>query len=260
MNSAYKHTFSNSARTLWSNIRDLVRDEAAFLIGLLTVAFLTFGFAILADEVIEGDLSAFDNMVVIALHANGNLSDPLSPPWFVETVRDVTALGSNSVLGLFLLALIGYFILIRRRGTAVLMTVAMLGGWIVSTMLKIGFDRPRPDTFHAARVFTASFPSAHATLSAIFFLTTGTLLARMTVVWHLKIYFMVIAVLLTVLTGLSRVYLGVHYASDVLAGWSIGCAWAILCCAMALKLQKRAVEPTVEITRQRDKITTTLSS
>ncbi len=123
-----------------------------------------------------------------------------------------------------------------------LMTVAMLGGWIVSTMLKIGFDWPRPETFHAARVFTTSFPSAHATLSAIFFLTIGILLARMTVVWHLKIYFMVIAVLLTVLTGLSRVSdLGVHYASDVLAGWSIGCAWAILCCAMALKLQKRAV-------------------
>jgi undecaprenyl-diphosphatase len=237
--------FGSPARPLRSFIRRLVRDDARLLIGLLVVALLILGFVMIADQVLEGGLAEFDRVVLTALRTDGNLADPIGPPWFEEMVRDVTALGSTSVLSFLLVTLVGYFLLIRKRGAALLMTVAVLGGLVVNTVLKIGFGRPRPDIAHTARVFTASFPSAHATLSAITFLTIGVLLARMTVSRHIKVYFMAIAVLLTVLVGLSRVYLGLHYTSDVLAGWIIGSGWAILCWAVALRLQKQgAVEPT----------------
>jgi undecaprenyl-diphosphatase len=237
--------FGGAARPLRSFFRRLVRDEATLLVGLLVVALLILGFVMLADEVLKGDLAGFDRMVLRALRTEGNLADPIGPPWFEEMVRDVTALGSTSVLSFLLVTLVGYLVLIRKHGAALLMTVAVLGGIVVNTVLKIGFDRPRPDVPHTARVFTASFPSAHATLSAIAFLTIGVLLARMTADRHMKVYFMAIAVLLTVLVGLSRIYLGLHYTSDVLAGWITGSAWAILCWAVALRLQKQgAVEPT----------------
>jgi undecaprenyl-diphosphatase len=119
------------------------------------------------------------------------------------------------------------------------MAAAVLGGTAISSLLKMGFDRPRPDIPHAARVFTASFPSGHATLSAVTFLTLGSLLTRVTADRRVKIYFMALAVFLTVLVGVSRVYLGVHFPSDVLAGWCVGAAWAVLCWAGALWSQQR---------------------
>ncbi len=123
------------------------------------------------------------------------------------------------------------------------MAAAELGGVLISNLLKFGFDRPRPDIEHATRVFTASFPSGHATLSAVTFLTLGALLTRVNSGHAAKLYFLMSAVFLTIIVGLSRVYLGVHYPSDVLAGWCVGSAWAVLCWTTALWLQRRrAVE------------------
>jgi undecaprenyl-diphosphatase len=125
---------------------------------------------------------------------------------------------------------------------AVLVAVAVLGGVLISTILKMGFDRPRPDIQHAVRVFTASFPSGHAMLSAVTFLTLGVLVARAEADHRLKVYFVSIALFLTIVVGVSRIYLGVHYPSDVLAGWCVGSAWAILCWSAALWLEKRGKE------------------
>ena len=110
---------------------------------------------------------------------------------------------------------------------------------LLSTVLKISFNRPRPGVPHLARVFTPSFPSGHATLSAVTFLTLGVLLARASRDRRLKIYFVALAIFLTVAVGISRVYLGLHYPSDVLAGWSIGSMWAILCWTGAWLLHRR---------------------
>ena len=112
-------------------------------------------------------------------------------------------------------------------------------------LLKLLFDRPRPDIVpHAMRVYTASFPSAHAMMSATTYLTLGALLARIHALLRVKLFFMGLAIALTVLIGLSRLYLGVHWPSDVLAGWCLGAAWACLCWYVALLLQRRGeVEP-----------------
>jgi len=218
----------------------LARQELGPLVALLAAAVLIFSFGYLAVEVLEGDTAAFDRAVVLALRTSGNPADPLGPAWLEEMGRDVTALGSFAFLGFLFLSVLGYLILIRKRSAAILVTVAVIGGTAVSTLLKLGIDRARPDLFPStARVFTASFPSGHATLSAVTFLTLGALLARMHAEGRIKIYFMVLAVILTVFVGLSRLYLGVHYPTDVLAGWAVGAAWAIVCWIAAVWLQKR---------------------
>jgi undecaprenyl-diphosphatase len=111
---------------------------------------------------------------------------------------------------------------------------------LLSTVLKMGFERPRPDLVpHATRVYTASFPSGHAMLSAVTYLTLGALLARVQPNRRLKAYLIGLALCITLLVGASRVYLGVHWPSDVLAGWCGGAAWAALCWFIALQLQRQ---------------------
>jgi undecaprenyl-diphosphatase len=144
--------------------------------------------------------------------------------------RDVTSLGSFSVLGILLASVTGYLLLARKPDSALLILAAVLGGVAISSLLKFSIARPRPDLFvPAAKVFTTSFPSDHASLSAITYMTLAALLARTIVSRKIRVYFMVVALALTFLIGLSRIYLGVHYPSDILAGWSIGSAWALGC-------------------------------
>jgi undecaprenyl-diphosphatase len=203
----------------------------------------------LADDVREGDTQAFDRAVILALRNPSDLSDAIGPVWFEGLVRDVTALGSNFVLTFATLAVIGFLVLARVYGAAVLVLVSVAGGALLGTMLKSFMARPRPDLVpHGVDVFTASFPSNHAMLSAVTYLTLGALLARLEFRRRVKFYFLSISVVLTVLVGLSRIYLGVHWPTDVLAGWSIGAAWAIGVWVVAMWLQRRGA---VEQTRER---------
>lgn len=228
----------------FSFLAKLGRREIGLILAIFVAAVLISAFGVLADEVSEGATAAVDQAAIMALRTNGNPADPIGPAWVEEVGRDITALGSFVFLGFVLVASIGYLLLVRKRALAALMGVAVLGGMLISTLLKMGFDRPRPTIPHAARVFTASFPSGHATLSAVTFLTLGALLTRMTDDMRVKLYFTVLAAFLTIAVGLSRIYLGVHYPSDVLAGWCVGAAWAIICWAGAIWLQRRGeLEP-----------------
>lgn len=125
------------------------------------------------------------------------------------------------------------------------MLAAIIGGVVVSTLLKSLFDRPRPDLVpHLSHVYTSSFPSGHSMLSAIVYLTLGSLLAAVMPSRKLKVYVLAVAIIVTVVVGASRVYLGVHYPTDVLAGWLAGLVWALLCWLIARWLQRRGkVEP-----------------
>jgi undecaprenyl-diphosphatase len=127
-----------------------------------------------------------------------------------------------------------------KRQAAFFLLVAVGGGMLLSAGLKMGFERARPDLVpHHTRVYTASFPSGHAMLSAVVYLTLAALLARVQSERRVKTMIIVLAVLLTLLVGMSRVYLGVHWPTDVLAGWCGGAAWASLCWFVALQLQRR---------------------
>jgi undecaprenyl-diphosphatase len=213
--------------------------DRGLLTSLLAIAVLVFLFGLIAQEVLEGEPLAVDRLVMLAFRDPAHPAVPIGPPWLVEAARDVTSLGSTVVLALILLAVVGYTFLARSPATAWLMLGAVGGGVVLNNLLKLAFARPRPDLVTpAAKVFTTSFPSGHATLSAITYLTLGALLARTQASRRLRIYFMTVAVTTTVLVGLTRIYLGVHYPTDVVAGWCIGGAWATACWVLMRWLQR----------------------
>jgi undecaprenyl-diphosphatase len=231
-----------------SSLRDLVaaawawrsKPEIWVLGGVFFAAAMLLVFGHIAEEVGEGDAVKFDQTVLLALRSATDLADPIGPAWLEEAARDVTSLGSYVVLGFVLLAVMAYLLMIEKRAAAVWLLASVGGGVLLSNGLKWAFERPRPDIVaHAARVFTSSFPSGHATLAAVSYLTLGALLASLHDSRRLKLYFIGVAVVLTLAIGVSRVYLGVHYPTDVLAGWCVGAAWAALCWAIALWLQER---------------------
>ena len=234
----------NHLAPLWSYATGLgVRlrlNEAGPLISLCALSLFGWAFMQIAGEVIEGDTTRFDRAVLLALRNPNDVSDPIGPTWFEEAARDITGLGGHAILTLVTLASVAYLALSRKGSAAVLLLAAVGGGMLLSSLLKLGFERPRPDLVpHGMRVYTASFPSGHAMLSAATYLTLGALLARVEKSRRTKAFLLGFAITLTVLIGLSRIYLGVHWPSDVLGGWCGGAAWASLCWFLALQLQRR---------------------
>jgi undecaprenyl-diphosphatase len=214
------------------------RKEIAPLVMLLLAAGLIVIFAKITEELLEGDLHGFDRAILLALRQPGDPAKPLGPLWLQVAARDVTSLGSPAVLTLITLTVLGFLGLKRQWRAALFVLGSICGGTAVSFALKELVQRPRPDFVAAvAQTQTYSFPSGHAFLSAVTFLTLGTLLARVQRQAEVKIYLLGVAIAITVLVGISRVYIGVHWPTDVLAGWCAGAAWAILCWFIAERLQ-----------------------
>ena len=205
---------------------------------VLAIAGLLFAFGFIAQEVVKGKTLAFDREVMLALRSSADPRVPIGPTWLPEAARDLTSLGSIIVLVIITLAVVGYLFLAGRSAVAWLMLIAVFDGIVLSDLLKFAFGRARPDEVTPlARVFTTSFPSGHATLSAITYLTIGAILARSQPLSTISVYFLSLAAFLTVLIGVCRIYLGVHYPTDVLAGWCVGAAWAMGCWAIMAYLQ-----------------------
>lgn len=214
------------------------RSRLPLVVAAAVASALLTAFGLLADEVLEGDTVAFDRALTLLLRENGDVNDPLGPRWLEEAARDLTSLGSFSVLAIVVALAAGTMLAVGRRTTALYLAFATLAGTIISQLLKAVFDRPRPDVEAATHVFTASFPSGHSMLSAVVYLTIAIVIAEATDNRRLRILYLCAGPLLSVIVGLSRVYIGVHYPTDVLAGWSLGAAWALLCWigAAALRL------------------------
>lgn len=224
------------------------RYEPAVLLALLLVLICCWGFVELADEVTEGDTARFDEWALRALRRPDDPSRPIGPRWMLEVGRDITALGGMTVLALLTAMVVGFLWMRRMFGAMLLVLAATVGGAVVSLSLKHLFARPRPELVpHLSEVYSSSFPSGHAMLSATVYLTLGTLLGQFVQGFHIKAYFLLVALGLTILVGASRVYMGVHYPTDVLAGWSAGLVWALGCWLIARWLQnKGAVEPELD--------------
>lgn len=225
------------ATAVWLRLR---LNEVGPLVALLALSVLGYGFFYLAHEVGEGSTAALDRRILLSLRNPADLSDPIGPPWLEETMRDITGLGSVFTVLFLTCAVAAYLAVSGRRRIGLYVLAAVGSGELVSTVLKVFYQRPRPDLVpHGMEVFTASFPSGHATMSAIAYLTLATLIARVERNRRAKALVLALGVGLTLLVGLSRIYLGVHWPSDVLAGWCIGAAWASLCWFVALQLQRR---------------------
>ena len=205
---------------------------------VLTIAGLLFAFGFIAQEVVKGKTLAFDREVMLALRSSAESRVPIGPTWLPEAARDLTSLGSIIVLVIITLAVVGYLFLAGRSAVAWLTLIAVFGGIVLSESAEVCVRTRSPDVVNPlARVFTTSFPSGHATLSAITYLTIGAILARSQPLSTISVYFLSLAAFLTLVIGVSRIYLGVHYPTDVLAGRCIGAAWAIGCWAIMTYLQ-----------------------
>jgi undecaprenyl-diphosphatase len=239
------HVPRNHRDRLMAVIAWLGRIELTPLVLLLLVGACMWAFVELADEVIEGDTQSLDRTLLLALRNPEDPSDPLGPRWLEELGRDVTALGGVGVLLFITVATAGFLALDGRSHAALFLVVAVVGGLVASSLLKRSFERPRPDLVpHGSYVYTSSFPSGHSTMATATYLTLGALLARVSPTRVLKVYFLSLAIFVSLAVGVSRVYLGVHWPTDVFAGWTLGASWALLCWTVALVLQRRGqVEP-----------------
>jgi undecaprenyl-diphosphatase len=207
--------------------------EPHTLVLLFLASAAAWVFLRLGAQILTGENHALDEALLLALRSAADPAVPLGPRWLHELARDITALGSNAILLLAGLAVTGFLALQHRWRAALLVVLAVGGGVLLGTLLKLGYDRPRPELVpHAVQVYTASFPSGHALGAAVTYLTFGAILAAASPQRRVKIYCLTLAVSLALLVGASRVYLGVHWPSDVLAGWAAGAAWALLCWAL----------------------------
>jgi undecaprenyl-diphosphatase len=222
--------------------RWLAQRDAILLISLLLAVVLLFGFLQIANAVGQ-DRVGFEQRLMLALrHAP---DDPIGPPWFENMWVNITALGSGDVVILLALIVLGYLAMLREWRTALVFAIAIIGGGIGGTLLKGVFDRPRPEVIsRLIDVGSLSFPSGHSLIAAVVYPTLGAMLARLVKHVRLKLYFVAVALVVMVLIGVSRIYLGVHYPSDVLAGWMLGLGWATICWTALRALQrKHVVEP-----------------
>lgn len=201
------------------------------ILGLfLLLSALLFTFVKLASEVGEGDTMAFDKLVMESLRNPNNLAVPIGPHWLQVAMLDLTSIGGVAVLALLTVIVTALLAVNRNGRLALFVAVAVSSGAVVSTLLKSLFHRPRPELVaHLVDVNTTSFPSGHAMNSAVVYLTLGALLAKTLSDQKARSFVMAVSVALTLIVGFSRIYLGVHWPSDVLAGWAVGATWALLC-------------------------------
>lgn len=214
-------------------------SEMAMLVPLALIMGGIWLFAEIADEVMEQESIGFDEQIMATLRPPDRPRQPIGPSWLVQSATDITALGGFTVL-ILISALVSLFFWLKRRFGLMMMTISTLvGGAATSFALKLLFGRDRPGIEHLVTVSTKSFPSGHAMLSAVVYLTLGALLARSEERKQFKLFFLSAALLLTLLVGLSRIYLGVHYPTDVLAGWIAGAVWAMVCLIVAGFIHRR---------------------
>lgn len=236
----------------YRRVYGFVTSESKLLLGIALISGLVLAFLHIADEMVEGDMEVVDNAILMLFRDPADINQVIGPSWLHEMVRDITSLGSFAILGIIVVAVCSYLLLARMRREALLIVCSVLGGTLLSTVLKMSYNRPRPDLTAMSQQFTASFPSGHAMLSAVTFLTLGALLARLAPTRPLQVFAIGTAVVLTLLVGVSRIFMGVHYPSDVLAGWCVGAAWALLCFIIATQLQRRGdISPEVPLTPER---------
>jgi undecaprenyl-diphosphatase len=189
----------------------------------------------------EGETLAFDKQIVQAFRKADDPSRPIGPAWLEGALLDITAIGGPTVLTLVVLGVIGFLVLQARYHSAVAILLTAASGEILNAAMKAAFMRPRPSVVpHLRAAFETSFPSGHAMQSAIIYLTLGAVLMRLAERRVTKIYCCTVAMGLTFLVGLSRVYLGVHYPTDVLAGWIVGLFWASVCWLIEQHYEVRA--------------------
>jgi undecaprenyl-diphosphatase len=216
------------------------RPEFRILLAFLALVLVVLVFGKAAAEVMEGDALAADRAILLALRSPGDPGPPVGPAWLRQAMTDVTALGGFTVLTVITVLAAGYLLAARRPRTALFLAGSAALGALLNTGLKALYARSRPDLVaHLVGTHSASFPSGHAMNSATVFLILAVIIARTQSSRAVRIYLVAAAIVLTLTVGFSRVYLGVHWPTDVAAGWAVGGTWAVLCALAARWVQPR---------------------
>ena len=220
--------------------RDLVRREFKLLITILVIVAALWIFLVLADAVRGGAVQQFDDAILLAFRQPEHSDIPRGPAWLADVMRDITSLGGAPVITLFTLSVAGYLALRRKYQPLLLLSIASVGGALLDLGLKTVVGRGRPDIVpHLMTADSMSFPSGHSLMSMVVYLVLAVLLTPQLPDRRARVYVIAVALLFTLIIGVSRVYLGVHYPSDVLGGWSMGLAWATLCWLVTWYLERR---------------------
>lgn len=209
-------------------------------VALLALSMLGLG-AHLANELIEGERFSFDTAILLALRTPGHLDVPVGPRWLLQSAVDISALGGVTLLWLFGVAGLIFLLYAGKRAEAGWIAASLVGSSLIDGLLKGWVARPRPELVpHLVQVANPSFPSGHAMVSAAVYLTLALMLAESEPAPSARVAAGLFFSALVVLIGMSRVYLGVHWPSDVLAGWCFGTVWALLIFAGNRWLGRRA--------------------
>ena len=204
------------------------RRRRGVLLTALGVVLALAAFAGLASEVLEGDVFAMDRVIIAVFRAPGHPDLMIGPPWVQEAARDITALGGFTVLTLVSLVTTLLLVLHRRRAQALVFAATVILAQLVTELLKAFIARPRPElSLHHDWVYASSFPSGHALMTPVVYLTLAAVIAHGERSRSLRDTVTLCAGGLIVAVGVSRVYLGVHWPTDVLAGWALGIAIAL---------------------------------
>ena len=227
-----------------STLKTYLHREQRPLLGLVIGAALAFGFIKLAGEMSEGETQAFDVAFLKALRVPGDIGTPIGPAWLLSSMRDLTALGGVTVLTLVSFLAIAFLLTRGRVKQALYTALATGGGALMGRLLKSLFARERPEVVpHLVEVHSLSFPSGHSMNSAIVYLTLAVMISRSFEDRKPRIFVIGVAALLVMTIGFTRLYLGVHYPTDVLGGWTVGAAWALAMGLIATRLQaERKIE------------------
>ena len=214
--------------------KPLSKIDAKVLMSITIIIIGVVTFTIIAINVSAGNTKSFDMWALKFFRQTNNPVQSIGNELVTSSVRDITALGSGIVIILFTLAVLGLLLFQKKYNMFYLILGATLGGGLLGFLLKEIFGRERPDViYHLAPETSLSFPSGHSLMSMVMYLSFAALLMRIPYDRAIKIYIISIALFLSLIIGISRIYLGVHYATDVLAGWSIGVAWASFCWLIA---------------------------
>ncbi len=220
--------------------KGILRYDIFYLLILFLIFLFLWSFLGLSDLVERGRIQKFDEWVLSSVRHFDDPTQLRGPDWMKDFMRDITALGGLPILTLITLGVIGYLILQKSYRSLWLVLIATVSGFLMSLMLKFYFIRTRPDIVpHLMTETTPSFPSGHSMMSAVVYLTLAALLTRLEVSNKVRMYTISLAILVVFLIGISRVFLGVHYPTDILGGWTFGLGWAMLCWYLARYLQQR---------------------
>jgi undecaprenyl-diphosphatase len=231
---------STARRLIQRHLKRNISIEPVVLAVLAIGTASLWGFILIATNVLAGDTYAFDHWLLGLMRDAANPAEPVGPRWLAVMARDATALGGVAWLTAATAVIAIYLWLDGKSHMAAFLVAATASGGVLSLLLKTLFDRPRPEFVpHLTYVSSSSFPSGHSMLAAVVYVTLGSLLAAVISRLALKIYVLTVAVLLAIVVGVSRIYLGVHYPTDVLAGWLAGLIWALVCWLIARWLQRR---------------------